>query len=106
VTTASLLRQARQRAGLTLRGLGQRAGTSHATVAAYEQGRKDPTTATLRRLLAAAGFEQLDGLRPSPVGPDRDARARELFDVLELAGQFPARHARHLAAPVFGSPRG
>jgi transcriptional regulator with XRE-family HTH domain len=102
VGTPALLHQARRRAGLTLRTLAHRGGTSHATLVAYEHGRKDPTTSTLRRLLAAAGFEAAPGLRPSVSGVDPEARGRELAEVLELAAQFPARHARHLPGPVFG----
>jgi hypothetical protein len=51
-------------------------------------------------LVHAAGFE----LEPVLVRTiiDRRTRARELLDVLELAEQFPARHRRKLAYPVFG----
>ena len=52
---ASAIRAARRRAGLTQGALAARAGTSQATVSAYESGRKQPSVATLDRLLAAAG---------------------------------------------------
>src|SRR5882672_8340032 len=54
--TAEVLRAARTSAGLTLRAAAEKAGTSHATFAAYEAGRKSPTLATLFRLLHACGF--------------------------------------------------
>ena len=63
-----LLREARVRAGLTQRGLARRAGTSQSVVARIEQGRTDPSTATLARLLAAAGFELRTELAPIAVG--------------------------------------
>lgn len=52
---ADLLRSARRRAGLTQAELARRAGTSRTTVSAYEAGRKSPSTATMERLLQAAG---------------------------------------------------
>jgi len=62
-----LLREARARAGLTQRELARRAGTAQSVVARIEQGRTDPSTATLARLLAAAGFELRAELTPLPV---------------------------------------
>lgn len=99
--SAELIRRCRARSGLTLRELAARAGTSHPTVAAYEAGRKEPVGSTLDRLVLAAGFE----LELRPVAVDRAAltdRGAGLEHVLELAEQFPRRHAPTLDAPVFG----
>ena len=63
----ALLREARLRAGLSQRALAQRAETSQSVVARIEQGRSDPSTATLARLLAAAGFELRAELTPIAV---------------------------------------
>ena len=52
---AELLRTARRRHGLSQAALASRAGTSQPVISAYEHGRRDPSTHTLRRLLAAAG---------------------------------------------------
>lgn len=52
---AGILREARERAGLTQDEVARRAGTSRPTVSAYESGRKSPSLATTERLLAAAG---------------------------------------------------
>lgn len=101
---ATTLRAARRRSGLTLRALAARAGTSHATLAAYESGRKVPAVATLDRLLRAAGYQATIDLAPRVGGIDRAERGRELAEVLELAAEFPARHAPTLVAPVFGRP--
>jgi transcriptional regulator with XRE-family HTH domain len=102
---ARLIRTARRRAGLTLRELAARAGTSHSTLAAYEQARKTPNVDTLDRILTACGFRVSVALspRPSEVAADRAARGRELVEVLELAAQFPARHAPTLTFPRFGA---
>ena len=84
----------------SLRALGRRAETSHATLAAYEAGRVAPTTDTLRRVLRASGFEA----EPTFVRvlADHESRGQELLDVLELAEHFPARHSATLTFPPFG----
>lgn len=101
ISPGHLVRRARSAAGLTLRALGTRAGTSHSTLAAYEAGRKAPGTETLRRIVQAAGYELDVDLRPLP-GGDPDARGHELIEVLELASMFPAHHDPVLRAPIFG----
>lgn len=98
---ALTLRQTRMRSGLTLRALAARADTSHSTLSAYETGRKVPTVETLDRIVRAAGFELGVELTPAVGGADRAARGRELVEVLDLAGRFPARHAAALEFPVF-----
>lgn len=102
MNAASTLRTCRTRAGLTLRELGERAGTSHSTLAAYEAGRVVPSVQTLERIVRAAGFELDAELSRSVAGPDREERGRELMEVLQLAAQFPARHSRTLRFPRFG----
>lgn len=99
---AHLLRSARREAALTLRELGERAGTSHSTLAAYESGTKTPSVATLDRVLRAAGFAADVELRRRHRGAGGMARGDELAAVLDLAAAFPARHADQLEAPVFG----
>lgn len=47
---AGTLRRTRLAAGLSLRALAERAGTSHATLAAYESGRTIPRVDTLDRI--------------------------------------------------------
>lgn len=54
---ASLLREARKRAGLTQRKLARRVGTAQSVVARIERGLNSPSWETLARLIAAAGFE-------------------------------------------------
>ncbi|MHB8465959.1 MAG: helix-turn-helix domain-containing protein [Acidimicrobiales bacterium] len=85
----TVLAEARQRSGLTIRQLGARAATSHSAVAAYESGAKAPNTATLLRLLAACGFVLEPRLVPIAQFEDRVRRGRELIEVLDLADQFP-----------------
>jgi transcriptional regulator with XRE-family HTH domain len=99
---ADLLKRARARAGLSLRELGALAGTSHSTLAAYEQGRVTPNVETAQRILRAAGFELDARLVPYI---DEAKRERQIRDVLLLAGAFPAHHAPTLAFPRFPSAR-
>ena len=96
------IRTARRRAGLSLRELGSRAGTSHSTLSAYESGVKVPTVETLIRIVRAAGFGLDLELSLRAGGPDLGDRGRELVAVLELAAQFPARHDAELRFPKFG----
>lgn len=103
----ALMRFARQRAGLTARALAERAGTSHSTLVAYEQGRVHPRVDTATRVIEAAGFTLELHLAPRlDSGAAREAKARELADVLLLAAEFPSRpRATLLAAPIFGRSR-
>jgi transcriptional regulator with XRE-family HTH domain len=103
MTAATTLRAARRRAGLSLRELAGRAGTSHATLSAYEAGRKVPTVETFERVLRAAGFAATIDLGPAVGGSDPDDRGRELLEVLRLAERFPARHSPTLTFPKFGA---
>ncbi len=86
-----LVRDARLRAGLSLRALAARAGTSHTTLATYEAGRKTPGFETLRRILSACGFDV--EVRLSRRVRERDGlpRGEELEEVLRLADTFPVR---------------
>lgn len=52
---ASLLREARERVGISQRALADRAGTSQSVIARIESGHSNPTVSTLNRLLEAAG---------------------------------------------------
>jgi transcriptional regulator with XRE-family HTH domain len=101
---ATTVRTARRRAGLSLRELARRAGTSHPALVAYEAGRTEPSMGTLARVVAAAGFRLEVALAPVPVGVGgrSDRRGEELLEVLALAEQFPSRPAPCLDAPVFG----
>jgi transcriptional regulator with XRE-family HTH domain len=101
------LRRARHDAGLSLRTLAERARTSHATLAAYESGRAVPRVDTLDRILRAAGYTahiELAG-QPDATDAQRTAKGNELFEALELAAMFPARHTRRLRFPKFPGGR-
>jgi transcriptional regulator with XRE-family HTH domain len=96
-----IIRTARRRSRLSLRALAGRAGTSHATLSAYEQGRVDPTTTVLSRIIGATGCSLESTLLGVPPDIEGLSRGEELIAVLELAEQFPARHASELEFPLF-----
>jgi transcriptional regulator with XRE-family HTH domain len=100
--TAALLRSARTRAGLSLRGAATRALTSHPALAAYESGRKSPTIATLLRILESYGFAADIELSPRIRERDGVPRGEELEAALALAESFPARPSATLAFPRLG----
>lgn len=54
---ARLISAARRGSGLTQTELAKRAGTSQATLSAYERGRKAPTLPVTARVVEAAGYE-------------------------------------------------
>ena len=104
MNAASAIRGARRRAGLTQSELAARAGTSQATVSAYESGRKQPSVATLDRLLAAAGSQLVVEPRQRPLVQVPEARlakaGRGLVEVLALAEALPSRHEPRAALPA------
>lgn len=65
-----LIRQARERHGLSQRRLALRAGTDQAAISRIERGETSPTVETLERLLAAMG-ERLTA-QPQPLERDYD----------------------------------
>lgn len=98
---AAVIRDARLAAGITQQALAERAGTSQATISAYESGAKQPSVATLTRIMAAVGW----GLIPKPSGyvvtrpspEELKERGRILRQVLDFAETFPSRRVRERA---------
>lgn len=64
---ASLVREARRRAGLTQAQLAARAGVPQSTVGRIESGARTPSTDMLERLVRAAGLEVSVSLRRARV---------------------------------------
>ena len=102
--SADTLRRARLDAGLSLRALASRAGTSHATLKHYESARKVPSVVNFMKLLECCDVAVDFSLSPRQRGDADYPRGEELVEVLELAEQFPVQLDRHLSYPKFGSP--
>lgn len=103
MNVGEVLRSARLGAGLSQRQLAQRAGTSQATLSAYEHGHKEPSVATLGRLLAAAGAALTVAPIERPVRSPTRAELREagrvFSQVIDLAAALPTRHEPTLRYP-------
>jgi transcriptional regulator with XRE-family HTH domain len=69
-----VVRKAREARGLTQTQLAEISGVEQSNISAIEHGRRQPTAATLHRLLLACGFEVLavagDLVVPFPASPD------------------------------------
>lgn len=103
MTPGALIKAVRRRGGLTQADLARRAGTSQPVVSAYENGRRDPTFGTLRKLVEAGGEQlRLAAVPPLDLPPSEtlEEHARRLVDVLSLADAIPTRRrSRVLDAP-------
>lgn len=90
--TGALLRRARASRGWSQARLGRASGVPQSVVSAYESGSREPSAASLRRLVRALDMELV--AVPAPrVGPDPHTAARQLEDVIGLA------EAMHLPPP-------
>ena|SRR6266542_2086991 len=76
VVAWAILREARDRAGLTQAALADAAGKPQSTIAKIERGRRDPTVTTLLELIRAAGFDLRIELVP------RDDHDERLIDAM------------------------
>lgn len=103
VRSATLLRKARTRAGLTQVALAARAGVTQSVISAYESGVREPSLATLERLVSATGLRlELRVRRPRQTSRMRGPLGRRLAEqhsqVLAIAAEYGASNVR-----VFGS---
>ena len=100
---ALTLRTARHVAGVTQAELASRAGTSQATLSAYESGRKTPSLATLSRLLSVVDarltVEPAPRVVRTPTTTEVARAGHVLIEALSLAEALPSRRARELTFP-------
>jgi len=68
--SATLMREARLRAGLTQAELAERSGRDRAAIARWERGGVAPSVETLIELLRACGFDLPAVLAPYETGED------------------------------------
>ncbi|GAB7191552.1 hypothetical protein NUM3379_22600 [Kineococcus sp. NUM-3379] len=68
-SAATLLRDARRRAGMTQVEVGRRAGVTQSVVSAYESGQRQPSLPVLLALIAATGHALDADLVPAPSVP-------------------------------------
>ncbi len=99
---AVLLRETRLKSKFSLRQTAKMAGTSHATILAYESGKKVPSVVVFLRILEAYGYSVDFILNPRIRYRDGIERGEELADVLRLAEQFPANVEQEMSYTKFG----
>jgi transcriptional regulator with XRE-family HTH domain len=92
LNAAELLREARQRAGLTQRDLADRSGKAQSAIARIESERSMPTTATLNHLLRAAGFEVRTELIIKPI-----EKTHMLDDISRILKLTPEQRLQEVA---------
>jgi transcriptional regulator with XRE-family HTH domain len=93
---ATIIKTARQRAGLSVRATARRAGTSASTLCAYESGASIPSFATLNRIVNATGNRLTVALQEQT--PD-EQRAKEIEQLLRFADQVPLKKSGPLRYP-------
>jgi len=96
----SLIREARRRSTKSRRRLARDAGTSAATLAAYEAGRSIPSVETLKRILKAAGFTAEVSLRPV-LGGDQASRRAKIEALFAFTDELPRQARDTLSFPRF-----
>ena len=105
MSVPELLRRARHEAGLSQKGLAERAKTSQPAVARYEAGTAAPSIATLERLLAACGTDLVVEARERHAPRSRRSHSNRLAAVRSARGALTAAARRHGVRDlrVFGS---
>ncbi len=100
-----MIREARQRAGLSQSELARRAAVAQSVISAYETDRREPGLAMLTKLVEAAGHDLVVGVRPSatlrrglPDTPVGRRLRRHRRAVIDCAARRGASNVR-----VFGS---
>jgi transcriptional regulator with XRE-family HTH domain len=108
VALASIVREARRRAGLSQAALAARAGVPKSTVGRIESGARAPSGDLVERLVRAAGFELTVSLSEPDPGTDslfertlRRTPAQRLADATRAA-RFVLRGQREVAAATDG----
>ena len=112
---ATLIREAREDAGLSLRALAERSDVAYTTIWRIEHGQIDPTTGTVRKLLSALGEDLELGRRRVEQRPtlaslshawSKDRAGQDqpdwtrLRSFIDYLGRFP----EHAPAAVRGRP--
>lgn len=92
LNASKLLREARQRAGLTQRELAKRSDKAQSAIARIESGRSDPSTKMLKHLINATGFEIQTELVVKPV-----EESHMLGDVSRILKLTPEQRLQEVA---------
>jgi transcriptional regulator with XRE-family HTH domain len=80
MTSGTLIREARLRAGLSQGELSERSGKDRAQIARWERDVVQPSFETLRELVRACGFDLDLALVPFQADPKEEARLKKTLD--------------------------
>jgi len=94
VRSATLLREARLRAGLSQQELAEASGKDRTVIARYEQGVVAPSIDTLVEILRACGFDVPLELVPYDPGPDEQRRELHMLSPERRLDELLERHHR------------
>jgi uncharacterized protein len=97
-STAELVLQLRERAGVTQTELAQRAGMAQSAISDYERGRKEPSLSTLQRLAAAVDLVAEIQFAPALTVKTLASLRRKRAAILDICTKHGASNPR-----VFGS---
>jgi transcriptional regulator with XRE-family HTH domain len=103
-SAAALLQLARLKAGLSQRELAERASVPPTMISAYERDKRQPTLATLLRLLHAAGFDLRMRLEPFDSHDEVLEALERNRSTAELAERERQIEAWRAATPVATTP--
>jgi transcriptional regulator with XRE-family HTH domain len=98
--SAQVIREAREKSGLSKRELARRAGTSPAAIVKYESRQTSPTVDTMNRILRVAGWEVEVHL--APISQELVQRGEMMADLLSIVDLVEIRPADpYLKLPRF-----
>jgi predicted nucleotidyltransferase/DNA-binding XRE family transcriptional regulator len=101
---ASLLKRARDLAGMTQAQLADRAGVAQSVISAYETGRRAPSLPMLTKLIEATGHDLVIDLTRQglPAGSRLRHLRRQRAAVIEHAERYGAHNVRIFGSTVRG----
>lgn len=97
---AAIIRESRERAGLSQRALAERAGTSGPAISMYESGERMPRVDTLQRIVDASGASITIAVEYDRELIDLHENAKSLRLVLGLADHLPRESPDELEYPI------
>ncbi len=104
MTLHQIVRQIRERKSLSLRELGALASTPHATLSAYERGRRSPSLENVDRIARAVNLDITITLTTRIRESDGLPRGEELAQALLLAAEFPSTPSAAITKRRFPTP--
>ncbi len=103
--SANLVREARERHGLSQAGLARRCRTSQPHISRIERGEVSPSVETLQRILQTVGERLELGAVPAPRGNESDAEVRADAEISPGEHLLQAAELAFALTTIAGSPQ-